>query len=203
MASTAFLFLGLLGAIAILAVTPQIKKKNLRVLIWPELAGSVRNRVEVRTILGGFLVQNSDGMAESIHEGRFDGASQSPWGPELLRTADVAWTACAHLKSNAISLAAKTPSGFQTVGMGMGQVNRVDAVNQAIERFQKFHPDSQDVVLASDAFFPFRDNIDLANGFGIKAILQPGGSIKDQEVIDACDEFGIAMAFSGRRHFRH
>jgi phosphoribosylaminoimidazolecarboxamide formyltransferase/IMP cyclohydrolase len=108
-----------------------------------------------------------------------------------------AWRVCKHVKSNAIVIA----SGTQTLGMGAGQMSRVDSVELAIKKCVARSPAG--AVLASDAFFPFRDGIDAAAAAGIKAIIAPGGSRRDDEVIAACDEQGIAMIFTGARHFRH
>lgn len=106
------------------------------------------------------------------------------------------YTVVKHVKSNAIVLARED----ETVGIGAGQMSRVDAVRLACDKAEKEVGGS---VLASDAFFPFRDNIDLAAENGVRAIVQPGGSKRDDEVIKACDEHGIAMAFTGARVFKH
>jgi phosphoribosylaminoimidazolecarboxamide formyltransferase / IMP cyclohydrolase len=114
--------------------------------------------------------------------------------------------ACKHLKSNAIALVTQNTDGaFWLTGAGMGQPNRLDSLRQlTIPRFtQKPGLKMDDSVLVSDAFFPFRDSIEAAMEYGVRYIVEPGGSIRDQEVIDACNEFGMAMLFTGRRHFRH
>ena len=109
-----------------------------------------------------------------------------------------------HLKSNAIGLVRRTEEGFmQLVGAGMGQPNRVDSIRMLAGPRAKEKGSLDDLLLISDAFFPFADNIEVANELGINMIVQPGGSIRDQEVIDACNKFKIAMVFTGRRHFRH
>ena len=110
-----------------------------------------------------------------------------------------AWTVCKHVKSNAIVFA----NEHQTLGVGAGQMNRVDSVRIAAMRAERFNRDLKGSALASDAFFPFRDNVDEAAQFEVSAIIQPGGSIKDDESIAAANEHGIAMAFTGIRHFRH
>src|SRR5207237_10784579 len=107
-----------------------------------------------------------------------------------------AWRVAKHVKSNAIVLAA----GGRTVGVGAGQMSRVDAVRLSI---QKAHPAANGAVLASDAFFPFRDGIDEAAKAGITAIIQPGGSVNDNEVKAAADQHGLAMVLTGMRQFRH
>jgi phosphoribosylaminoimidazolecarboxamide formyltransferase/IMP cyclohydrolase len=107
-----------------------------------------------------------------------------------------AWTVAKHLKSNAVTLADKG----QLVGMGSGQTSRVEAVEMAVRRAGDRAMGS---VAASDGFFPFRDNMDVAAKAGVRAVIQPGGSVRDAEVIAAADEHGIPMVFTGVRHFRH
>ena len=107
-----------------------------------------------------------------------------------------AFTVAKHVKSNAIVLA----QGTKTVGIGAGQMSRIDSTEIAVK---KAGEKAKDSVLASDAFFPFRDNVDVAAKAGISALIQPGGSVKDAEVIAAADEHGLAMVFTGQRHFRH
>src|SRR5437867_12716202 len=107
-----------------------------------------------------------------------------------------AWLVCKHVKSNAIVLA----KDRMVVGVGAGQMSRVDSVHLAA---RKAGERSRGSVLASDAFFPFRDNIDEAAKAGVIAVIQPGGSMRDQDSIQACDEHGMAMVFTGVRHFRH
>jgi phosphoribosylaminoimidazolecarboxamide formyltransferase/IMP cyclohydrolase len=115
---------------------------------------------------------------------------------EEVRALLFAWTVCKHTKSNAIVYAREG----QTVGVGAGQMSRVDSVKLGAMRAQSPVRGS---VLASDAFFPFRDGVDEAARHGITAIIQPGGSVRDEEVIAAADEHGIAMVFTGVRHFKH
>jgi len=115
-------------------------------------------------------------------------------------------TACKHLKSNAIAVVTENSNGsFWLTGAGMGQPNRLDSLRHlTMPRFNtKKGLEIENSVLISDAFFPFRDSIEAANEYGVKYIVEPGGSIRDSEVIEACNEFGIAMAFTGRRHFKH
>jgi phosphoribosylaminoimidazolecarboxamide formyltransferase/IMP cyclohydrolase len=112
------------------------------------------------------------------------------------RDLSFAWRVVKHVKSNAIVVAG---SG-RTLGVGAGQMSRVDSVKIGV---QKAGAASKGAVLASDAFFPFRDSIDEAGGAGISAIIQPGGSVRDAEVIAAADEYGMAMIFTGVRHFKH
>ena len=116
-----------------------------------------------------------------------------------LRAMQLAWTACKHVKSNAIVFA----NEHQTLGVGAGQMNRVDSVRIAAIRAERFDLPLAGSALALDAFFPFRDNVDEAAKFGVTAIIQPGSSIKDEESIAAANEHNIAMAFTGIRHFKH
>jgi phosphoribosylaminoimidazolecarboxamide formyltransferase/IMP cyclohydrolase len=106
---------------------------------------------------------------------------------------------CKHTKSNAISIA----KDLQLIGNGAGQMSRVDAANIAIGKARRFGFDLNGATAASDAFFPFPDGLDVLAKAGVTCIVQPGGSIRDQEVIDAADSFGISMIFTGRRHFKH
>ena len=110
-----------------------------------------------------------------------------------------AWRVCKHVKSNAIVFSNEN----QTIGVGAGQMNRVDSVRIAAVRAERFNLPLNGSVLASDAFFPFRDNVDEAAKYGVSAIIQPGGSVRDEEVIQAANEHKIAMAFTGFRHFKH
>ncbi len=171
------------------------KKKNLRVLR-VEKVGNV-NSLEYRTISGGMLVQNLD--IKQITADDLDFATKRKPTDEEVRALLFAWKVCKHVKSNAIVFA----NEFQTVGVGAGQMNRVDSVRIAAMRAEKTELDLKNTVLASDAFFPFRDNIDEAAKFGISAVIQPGGSVRDEEVIRAADEHGLAMVFTGYRHFKH
>jgi phosphoribosylaminoimidazolecarboxamide formyltransferase/IMP cyclohydrolase len=168
-------------------------KANLRVL---EHADAARPAPEwqVRTIDGGVLVQTTDAAAEPWGEWRT--VSERPLDTALEQDLRLAWTVAKHASSNAI-VAAKDR---RIVGVGAGQMSRVDSVRLAVERAAGRQ---QGAVAASDAFFPFRDGIDALAAAGIVAVVQPGGSVRDDEVIAAADELGIAMVFTGRRHFRH
>ena len=171
------------------------KKKNLRVLKWPQISSQSRE-LKVKTIDGGFLLQTQDVVKSWSDKWTVLGEVPSP---DIKVDLSLAWKVCAHLKSNAIALV----SGGTTIGLGMGQVNRVDAVGQAIDRMRNFHCRSQNVVLASDAFFPFADSIELAAAAGVKWVIQPGGSIKDEEVKSRARELGVSMVLTGTRHFQH
>ncbi|CAN5405545.1 bifunctional phosphoribosylaminoimidazolecarboxamide formyltransferase/IMP cyclohydrolase [soil metagenome] len=171
------------------------KKKNLRVLRCED--GEFSDALEYRTISGGMLVQNLD--IKQITAEDLDFVTKRKPTDEEVRALLFAWKVCKHVKSNAIVFA----NEFQTVGVGAGQMNRVDSVKLAAMRAEKTDLDLKNTVLASDAFFPFRDNIDEAAKFGISAVIQPGGSVRDEEVIQAADEHGLAMVFTGYRHFKH
>ncbi|MFP4312562.1 MAG: bifunctional phosphoribosylaminoimidazolecarboxamide formyltransferase/IMP cyclohydrolase [Nitriliruptoraceae bacterium] len=169
------------------------EKRNLRILRTPDAERPAPAR-QLRTVVGGILVQDAD-------------LAEEPWDawevvtrtrPDEATLADLrfAWVAAKHTRSNAIVLA----KAGQVVGVGAGQMSRVDSVRLAVERSGDRHAGS---VLASDAFFPFRDGPDAAAAAGVRAIVQPGGSVRDEEVIAAADEHGIAMVFTGRRHFKH
>lgn len=172
------------------------KKKNLRLLSWPEMVKFKTQRPLMRSILGGLVFQTSDAVSSSTEKWVYHGEKPNE---EISKSLIFAWKVCAHLKSNAIAVV----SGCKTVGLGMGQVSRIDALEQALSRKEKFHPQASDLVLASDAFFPFSDSIEMAAKSGVKWIIQPGGSIKDEEVISKAKELGVNMILTGVRHFKH
>ncbi len=150
---------------------------------------------DIKRVVGGLLVQSRDtGNLESASGGKVV-TTKSPTSKEL-QDLRFAWIVAKHVKSNAIVLAREGT----VVGVGAGQMSRVDAVEIALK---KAGQRAQGAVMASDAFFPFRDGVDVAAKAGVKAIIQPGGSTKDEEVIKAAEEHGISMIFTGRRHFRH
>jgi phosphoribosylaminoimidazolecarboxamide formyltransferase / IMP cyclohydrolase len=169
------------------------EKKNLRILLMPSATRPTRGWT-MRSVGGGLLVQDADVGDEPWDEWRV--VTDATPGDDTLEDLRFAWIAGKHTKSNAIVLA----KGGQLVGVGAGQMSRVDSVRLAVERSGDRHVGA---VLASDAFFPFRDGPDAAAAAGIRAIVQPGGSVRDDEVIAAADEHGIPMVFTGRRHFRH
>jgi phosphoribosylaminoimidazolecarboxamide formyltransferase/IMP cyclohydrolase len=170
------------------------KKKNLRVLELDVL--NPANELELRQISGGMLVQEADGV-EPENELNIV-TKKTPTDAEL-DAMELAWKVCKHVKSNAIVIC----DSRRTLGIGAGQMNRVDSVRIAAMRAARFELPLKGAALASDAFFPFRDNVDEAAKLGVAAIIQPGVSIRDEEVISAADEHGIAMAFTGVRHFKH
>jgi phosphoribosylaminoimidazolecarboxamide formyltransferase / IMP cyclohydrolase len=170
-------------------------KKNLRVLKVSKTENS--NPFEYRTISGGMLVQNRDILTIGVDNLKVV-SERKPTDAEI-RAMLLAWKVCKHVKSNAIVFT----NEFQTVGVGAGQMNRVDSVRIAAMRADKTDLVLRNTVLASDAFFPFRDNVDEAAKFGISAIIQPGGSMRDDESILAANEHNLAMVFTGFRHFKH
>jgi phosphoribosylaminoimidazolecarboxamide formyltransferase/IMP cyclohydrolase len=170
----------------------RIKRKaNLRVL--RPLAG-VEDGLVLRTITGGLLAQTVDRQTEETYGWRTVTRRQ-PTAEELVGL-DFAWRVAKHVKSNAIVLA----RGTATVGVGAGQMSRVDSVHLAVRRAGHR---ANGAVLASDAFFPFPDGVEAAAAAGVTAVVQPGGSLRDDEVIAACDRLGLAMCLTGARHFRH
>jgi phosphoribosylaminoimidazolecarboxamide formyltransferase / IMP cyclohydrolase len=168
-------------------------KKNLRILQMPD-ADRPRTGRQLRSIAGGLLVQDLDVGDEPF--GDWQVVSEAQPDHDLLGDLRFAWLAAKHTKSNAIVLVRDR----RVVGVGAGQMSRVDSVRLAVERSGDRHAGS---VLASDAFFPFRDGPDAAAAAGVRALVQPGGSVRDDEVIEAADEHGLVMIFTGRRHFRH
>ncbi len=176
-------------ALAVLA-----RKKNLRVIPTGELVAFERDGFDMRRVTGGLLLQDWDRSRESVRDGRV--ATERAPRDEEWQALEFAWRVVKHVKSNAIVYATAT----QTVGVGAGQMSRVDSARFGIEKAQLPVKGS---VMASDAFFPFRDGVDVAAEAGVTAIVQPGGSKRDEEVIAAADERGLAMVLTGHRHFRH
>jgi len=173
-------------------------KKNIRILECPPLT---RGGAEMRAISGGLLVQARDLVSAEVDGG---GDDPSTWTlatgdaatEEVLADLAFAWRACRAVKSNAILLA----SGGASVGVGMGQVNRVDSCRLAVERAGER---AAHAVAASDAFFPFADGPQILIDAGVRAIVQPGGSVRDAEVVAACEAAGVTMYLTGTRHFFH
>ena len=169
------------------------KKKNLRVLE----VGNIQSReklLEVRNVVGGVIVQETD--TSTLSEDNLQIVTENKPSDKEMKTMLFGWKVLKHVKSNGILIVKDNT----TVGVGAGQVSRVDSVDIAMKKSGKSIKDS---ILCSDAFFPFRDSIDKIAGSGIKAILQPGGSVRDDEVISACNEHRIAMVFTGQRCFKH
>tara|TARA_B110000259_G_scaffold188435_1_gene247393 strand:+ start:11507 stop:13054 length:1548 start_codon:yes stop_codon:yes gene_type:complete len=169
------------------------KKKNLRLL--KVNLDNFKRKIEVKTISGGFLTQNVDNKILTKHDLRL--VSSTKIIDKDLEELVFAMKTCKHVKSNAIVVS----SNFQTIGIGCGQQNRVDSVEIACKKSLNFTYTNK--FLASDAFFPFADNIEIAAKYGIKAIVAPSGSIRDEEVIEACNKNNIAIYFLETRHFKH
>jgi len=150
-----------------------------------------------KTLLNGVIEQDADSTMEG--EAQFKVATEKAPTTQEVKDLEFANKCCKHLKSNTIVLA----KNGQLLGMGCGQTSRVDALRQAITKAKAFGFDLEGAAMASDAFFPFPDCVTIAAEAGIKTVTQPGGSIKDQLSIDACNEFGLSMVMTGVRHFRH
>lgn len=170
-------------------------KKNLRVMVAPGPHPGAR--IEMRTISGGVLLQSTDDVnAPGDDASTWTLVSGAPADASTMRDLEFAWRACRSVKSNAILLA----SGGAAVGVGMGQVNRVDSARLSIERAGDRAAGS---VAASDAFFPFADGLQVLIDGGVRAVVQPGGSVRDEEVIAAANAAGVTMYLTGTRHFFH
>ena len=179
------------------AKTALAAKKNLRLLIaTPETHKSPLSGWMVQAISGGYLVQQQD--HHTTPQVQWKTVTGTP-DARLVNDAALAWHVVKYVKSNAIVLV----KNGATIGVGAGQMSRVDSVRIAIEKARAHGHDVAGAVLASDAFFPFADNVELAAAAGIGLIIQPGGSMRDPEVIEAANKHGIAMLFTGARHFRH
>ncbi len=184
------------------------KKANMRVVEVDFAALAAASAPELRSILGAVLVQQRDVVAEGhqawpgTDPGELRVVTKRQPTEDEWRALRFAWRICAHVKSNAVIFT----SDRQTLAIGAGQMSRVDAVKTAVLKAQAFAPDRNLLsgsAVASDAFFPFRDGLDAVVAAGATSVVQPGGSMRDAEVIAAADEHGIAMVFTGRRHFRH
>ncbi|MBV6423297.1 MAG: Bifunctional purine biosynthesis protein PurH [Steroidobacteraceae bacterium] len=188
--------------IAAPAVLPEARtvlaaKPNVRVLAVGDLRRTGGAELEYRSVGGGLLAQTRD-------DGRVTASDLkvvTRRRPTESETADLlfAWAVCRHVKSNAIVFA----RDHMTIGVGAGQMSRVYSTRVAAMKAADEKLEVRGAVMASDAFFPFRDGLDVAAGYGIAAVIQPGGSVRDDEVIAAADAHGIAMVFTGMRHFRH
>ena len=198
------------------ATAEEINKIFLEVLLAPgyedealEILKSKKNRIILRakdysfpslqfkSVLNGVIAQDKDLQPLSIKEME----TATTMDPKENEKNDLLFAniIVKHTKSNAIVLA----KNKQLIGTGVGQTSRVDALKQAIEKARSFELELEGAVMASDAFFPFADSVEIAHKAGIKAVIQPGGSIRDQDSIDYCNKNGIAMVFTGTRHFKH
>ena len=169
-------------------------KKNLRILKLSKDILPNKNQTSTKSIMGGLLVQDADDT-EDKPETWISVAKKNP-SNQMNVDLNFAWKICKHVKSNAIVIA----KNQKTLGIGAGQMNRVGAAKIALKAAEE---SCHEAVLASDGFFPFSDTVELANEYGIKAIIQPGGSLRDQESIDMCNSKGISMIFTQKRHFLH
>lgn len=167
-------------------------KKNLRVLTAPL---GIEPAMQIKAISGGYLVQSSDDALMDA----LQCVSKIEADEQQIADMRFAFAVAKHVKSNAIVIA----KDGATIGIGAGQMSRVDSVRVACDKAARAGLSTKDAVLASDAFFPFADNVEVAHAAGVSAVIQPGGSMRDADVIAAADEVGMVMAFTGMRHFRH
>jgi phosphoribosylaminoimidazolecarboxamide formyltransferase / IMP cyclohydrolase len=170
-----------------------LKSKKNRILL--ELKDEKLPELQYKSLLGGVLVQGTDIGSHTKWE-EVGGLESSPEQKENLEFANVV---CKHLKSNAIALI----KNKQLVGKGCGQTSRIDALRHAIEKAHQFQFDLNDAVLASDAFFPFNDCVQIGHEAGIRAFIQPGGSVRDKDSVEYCKQHNLVMVMTGMRHFRH
>ena len=161
---------------------------------WRGPAGTSR---DVKRVVGGFLVQDRDLAEVDVTKCKI-ATTREPSADDLAAL-DFAWRVCKHVKSNAIVISSRS----QVIGVGAGQMSRVDSARLAVMRAGQAGLSTADTVAASDAFFPFRDGLDVLAEAGVRAVIQPGGSVRDAEVVAAANEHGITMILTGQRHFRH
>jgi phosphoribosylaminoimidazolecarboxamide formyltransferase/IMP cyclohydrolase len=174
---------------------PILKQKKNRIII--RQIGPVRKTIQFKSIVNGVIQQDPDAQVAS--EINMNVVTDAP--PSVMQIADARFAEkCAkHLKSNAIALV----KNKQLIGMGCGQTSRIDALKQAITKAKSFGFNLEGAALASDAFFPFNDCVEIAHGEKIAVIIQPGGSIRDKDSLDLCNQYRLPMIFTGLRHFRH
>ena len=170
---------------------------NIRLMEIPAITAPVPARYETKYVVGGMLLQERDFGVVRVADCQVV-TQRQPTADEY-RALDFGWRVSKHVKSNAIVLA----KSDQVIGVGAGQMSRVDSAKIAVSRATDLGLDTRGTVVASDAFFPFRDGLDVIARAGATAAIQPGGSMRDKEVIAAADEHGMAMIFTGMRHFRH
>jgi phosphoribosylaminoimidazolecarboxamide formyltransferase / IMP cyclohydrolase len=170
------------------------EKKNRILLVQNEVE---MPQTQLRTCLNGFLLQEKDSITDAVKDLQYVTENQ----PDAAALEDLIFASklCKHTKSNTIVLA----KNKQLCASGTGQTSRVDALNQAIHKANSFSFNLEGAVMASDAFFPFPDCVEIAGNAGITSVIQPGGSIKDQLSVDYCNENKIAMVLTGTRHFKH
>ena len=173
------------------------KKPNLRVLTLPQPKDAAPALTDVRRISGGYLLQQAD--SETVARAAMQVVSQRQPDAQQWQDLLFAWHLVRQVKSNAVVYARDGHS----LGIGAGQMSRIDSARIAVDKAAQAGWDMQGAAMSSEAFFPFRDSIDAAHAAGVAAVIQPGGSMRDQEVISAVDEHDMCMVFTGRRHFRH
>lgn len=174
------------------------KKKERRIIKYcPELLSSPVSGMEVKALRRGYLAQKWDNPGSC--DAHWQNVTARIATEQELTALSWAWKVVSRLRSNAIAITASD----RVLGLGIGQTSRIDSVSIALNHAAQFGHNTRGAVCASDGFFPYRDSVDTLAAAGIKAIIQPGGSRSDEEVINACNELGIAMLFTGRRHFRH
>ena len=178
------------------AIDILTKKKNIRLIVWPTNKLPTSG-LEIKTVHGGLLMQDMD-LAVSVYDDWKVVSKRQPTEAEW-NAMKFGWKVGKWVKSNAVVYVNES----QTLGIGAGQMSRVDASKLAVTKATEAGLSLAGSVVISDAFFPFRDGVDAAAAAGAKAVIEPGGSIRDEEVIAAADEHGMALVFTGRRHFRH
>jgi phosphoribosylaminoimidazolecarboxamide formyltransferase/IMP cyclohydrolase len=178
------------------ALKTLTKKKNLRILTYVN-SNKYKPQIYLKTVAGGFLIQEADISLIDIRQAKV--VSKRAPSEEEWRSLEFAWRLVKHVKSNAIIFAADN----RLIGIGAGQMSRVDAAELAKFKAEKAQHSTKNTVVASDAFFPFKDGIEVIAKAGATAIIQPGGSVRDEEVIEAADTQNLALIFTGMRHFRH
>jgi phosphoribosylaminoimidazolecarboxamide formyltransferase/IMP cyclohydrolase len=180
------------------ALAEFAKKKSLRILTYDiEDLRSFGNGKDMRAVWGGYLRQESDERFPELSD--LQVVTKRAPTPSEMEALELAWRVCKHVRSNAIVFA----DAVHTLGIGAGQMSRVDSVEIAVRKATKAGLSLIGSACASDAFFPFRDGLDAAARAGATAVIEPGGSVRDAEVIEAANEQNVAMVFTGRRHFRH
>ena len=172
-----------------------LKSKKNRILL--VLKNTELNNQQLRTCLNGVLTQDKDNITDSTSN--FKTCTKKSPNSSEIKDLEFASKICKHTKSNTIVLA----KNLQLISSGTGQTSRVDALKQAIEKSNNFKFDLNNSVMASDAFFPFPDCVEIAHKNGISSVIQPGGSIKDNLSIEYCDKNNISMVLTGTRHFKH
>ncbi|UCE04716.1 MAG: bifunctional phosphoribosylaminoimidazolecarboxamide formyltransferase/IMP cyclohydrolase, partial [bacterium] len=172
------------------------KKKNLRLLML-NIEQGIAAGYDYKRVAGGLLIQTQDALG--LNDLKFNAVTQRIPTDEEWAGLKFAWKVVKWVKSNAVIFCLKD----RTIGIGAGQMSRVDSSIFAIEKARRSGLSLSSTVVASDAFFPFRDGVDAAAEAGATAIIQPGGSVRDEEVIQAANEHNMAMVFTGVRHFRH